>query len=549
MKLIIKDYLILLKEDGELDYLLGDLLLSMNQEILSKPQKGVRQFGVDVSSIGVDNEDGIKKVFLYVVKRGDFNRSNWDSGPQSIRQSINEILDSYISSFIPRRYSNLPKKIIICFNGDLKQDMNPIWSNFTDKYNEVQFDTWSSDKLSILIENFLFDENLFSKEIQSYIRKTLAFLDIIGYDLSDPYHLIDNILFSTNPKSTKDILKIFKLLKLCANLVFHRSIEANNLKPSYLISERILIKAWKFYSIQSNPKFKKFILKEYSDLYLNINPIFEKYFLKVEKNLYVKDSLIDYGVHSQELEYPLITFEQIGILSTIGLNSFYSYTFTRDIHYLRFASKVCEGIIALIKNNVSSEYVLYDGHINNIIPALTLMYLLRKKDHATEWITALFYHIINNFRLRKRFPLLLDSYEELVYAELGYTDFKTEGSTLIPILFDYLVILNDNDLYLKFSKEINETFQNLNLQIWFPEDNIENFIYDKNYQQSGLMRNDIRLHENFDDYKNEIIEDFKIEMEYSKISFIKNNYKVIGIISSRHYFQQPIPYYWRHLIK
>ncbi len=61
MKFVLKEYLELLKEDGELDSLITDLLFSMNIIPISKPQRG-RQFGVDISAIGTDI-DGVKRCF------------------------------------------------------------------------------------------------------------------------------------------------------------------------------------------------------------------------------------------------------------------------------------------------------------------------------------------------------------------------------------------------------------------------------------------------------------------------------------------------------
>ncbi len=63
MKFVLKEYLELLKEDGELDSLITDLLFSMNIIPISKPQRG-RQFGVDISAIGTDIDGGKKGVFI-----------------------------------------------------------------------------------------------------------------------------------------------------------------------------------------------------------------------------------------------------------------------------------------------------------------------------------------------------------------------------------------------------------------------------------------------------------------------------------------------------
>lgn len=89
MKLILSQYLRSLKERAEFDRLLPDLLIAMNYVPISKPQSGVRQYGVDLAVVGT-GEDGIDKLLLLVIKRGDVTRSSWDSGPQSVRQSLNE---------------------------------------------------------------------------------------------------------------------------------------------------------------------------------------------------------------------------------------------------------------------------------------------------------------------------------------------------------------------------------------------------------------------------------------------------------------------------
>ena len=91
----------MLKESGELDSLLGDLLLSMGIEPISRAQIGVRQYGVDLAAVGPDPEDGVtKKLFLFTIKSGDINRSSWDAGKQGVRSSLNEIIDVYIPNHL-----------------------------------------------------------------------------------------------------------------------------------------------------------------------------------------------------------------------------------------------------------------------------------------------------------------------------------------------------------------------------------------------------------------------------------------------------------------
>ena len=50
MKLILKQYLSSLKERGELDAILPDLLSQLGLNVFSRPGRGTRQDGVDVGS-------------------------------------------------------------------------------------------------------------------------------------------------------------------------------------------------------------------------------------------------------------------------------------------------------------------------------------------------------------------------------------------------------------------------------------------------------------------------------------------------------------------
>ena len=58
MKLILSQYLRSLKERAEFDRLLPDLLFAMNYVPISRPQVGVRQFGVDLATVGTNEEKG-----------------------------------------------------------------------------------------------------------------------------------------------------------------------------------------------------------------------------------------------------------------------------------------------------------------------------------------------------------------------------------------------------------------------------------------------------------------------------------------------------------
>lgn len=60
MKLILAEYINSLKEDGELDKVIQDILRANGVEIFSRPERG-RQYGVDIYAIGKDFTDDHKK--------------------------------------------------------------------------------------------------------------------------------------------------------------------------------------------------------------------------------------------------------------------------------------------------------------------------------------------------------------------------------------------------------------------------------------------------------------------------------------------------------
>ena len=162
MKLIIREYLALLKESKELDRLLPELLLMMGIEPISLPQVGVRQFGVDVAAVG-EYENQEKTLFLFTIKQGNLGRSDWSTDEQSIRQSLEDIIDVYLQNHIRSEHTQLKKKIILCTGGNLKQELDQNWSKYTTKYTidgELEFEFWGGDKLAILIEEYMFNEQI-----------------------------------------------------------------------------------------------------------------------------------------------------------------------------------------------------------------------------------------------------------------------------------------------------------------------------------------------------------------------------------------------------
>ena len=89
MKPVIREYLASLRERGELDAILPDLLSGLGYTVISRPSRGTRQFGV-TWPIG---PPGDERVYLFSIKRGDLTAPSGTgtatrrSGSRSMRYS------------------------------------------------------------------------------------------------------------------------------------------------------------------------------------------------------------------------------------------------------------------------------------------------------------------------------------------------------------------------------------------------------------------------------------------------------------------------------
>lgn len=246
MKLVIRQYLASLKERGELDALLPDLLSQMGLEVFLKPGIGSRQYGVDVGAYGKLSENSENKVYLFSVKSGDLDRKDWDGGnPQDLRPSINEIIDVFIPSRIPAEYKHQSIEICLCFGGEIKEEVRANVSLFLDKLttDELIFSEWNGDRLAALIEQHMLREELLPENCRGLLRKSLAMIDEPNISTKHFKQLAIS-LTKTDDLKPKQILTGIRQLYLCLWILYSWSREEDNLESTFLSAEFTLLNAW-----------------------------------------------------------------------------------------------------------------------------------------------------------------------------------------------------------------------------------------------------------------------------------------------------------------
>ena len=244
MRLLIKQYLASLKERGELDAILPEILIESGMSFFSRPSIGTRQYGVDIASVGQDR-DGTHKVFLFSVKAGDITRSNWDVGLQSLRTSLNEILDVYIPYRIPQQYRHLPIAICITFGGDVHEAVSDnvrsfITENTTDM---VKFQEWNGDILSLFILTGILRENALPNGFRSSFRKSVAMVDEPDIAYKHYRDLVESLIDKCGD-TPKLQLTVLRQLAITLWILYVWGRDADNYEALIQCSEYALLQAW-----------------------------------------------------------------------------------------------------------------------------------------------------------------------------------------------------------------------------------------------------------------------------------------------------------------
>jgi len=541
MRLIIKEYLSLLKESGELDKLLPDLLLCMGIVPLCEAEVGVRQYGVDISAVDVKN----KTLYLFTVKQGDIDRKTWDSGSiQDVRASLNEINDVYLRSKIPNKYYDFKKLIILSTGGELKQQVESNWNGYVEsntKKDKVEYEFWGGDKLSLLIEKYMFSENLLPKEFRSLFRRTLSLIGDVDYKLEDYSTILNNLLFETEYSNTtkqsvkKKIKKNLRTINLCLSVIWFWSKKENNIKNALYAGEKTILLMWDFLSknrLLNSPS----VIVIFNSTQLIAYSIYEEYINKIKAHCEVENGL-SCGSGNYLLE-TINIYDQLGIISTFGI-IIHKLSF-KNASYNEVNINCCRQLCLLIKNHQSSKTPLYDSHSIEISLAIYYLVINQQIKFVNSWIVDIITNINFAFNcLGKYFPISSDSFEELldlnVIQEKDKNDY-IEISTLLPMLAQWCCAINLSETYQMIKQVTYNYFAKTTMQIWYPDNDTNNYIYNGNAaRQSGAMDAPIKIPESIADMKEQILKVQKNTISLNELSCCKKGYFELCFISNRHY--------------
>lgn len=552
MKLIIKEYLSSLKERDELDAVLPDLLSQLGLNVYSRPARGTRQDGVDVGAVG-SLDGGAEKVYLFSIKSGDLTRREWDGeSAQSLRPSLNEIIDSYIPNRLPAEHRD--KDIIICITigGDVQEQVRPQLTGYIENNSKgnISFEEWNGDKLADFIRSSFLREDLLPKQARSNLRKSLAMLDEpeISYR-----HFAALIQAFSNVETLNEPQRVtaIRQMSICLWILFAWAREAANMESAYLASEFTLLHAWSILRLyaENDNKTARAVQAAFSSVFTVYNQIciefLGKNVLPYANKLHAVSSAMR-GACSLDINLKL--FDLLGRLGVAGTWAYWvairSSNQEEKDAMLDEAQMYAEAVMNLIHNNPALLLPIKDDQAIDIHIAVSLLAIDgRNQSFITGWIDEILERARFSYEANLAYPCVLDTYSDLLEhpksRDSDYRENATSASILYPTIALWAALLDDDDTFSKVATMKGELLPHSTFQFWYPDDHSEMYFY-TNTDSHGATLANLAIDRSKEDFLEQIFDECKHSPHFKDLSAVKFGWWPLIVVACRHY-RLPLP--------
>lgn len=471
IQLVLSHYLAGLRERGELDALLPELLKAMGHAVLSRPQIGVSQAGVDVVSVA-KREDGETEVFLFVVKFGDVGRSDLYADKQSVAPSVREASSDFVRNRLPKALRSLHKTIVLLSNGVVKQEAQSGFAALSEEIGEVpgcSLDFWGTDHLTPLIERHLFDETLLLSKGKSDLRAALAGLEESDTSVHRFVRFLDtcfDVVETEKDRKGRALKKTF--LKRCAVaamgwavlLVWGRS--EDNLKPGVVSGEYLLLRMWSEAVKVGLWADKNVTARLEALLMLQAEALLE-YFDKTMPQLQSRRAILQY--RPDRLAYTDLVFDELGRLSVLLL-MLQKIPGSDELRQF-----ICGQLLRLTNEHGGCRLPLYDGHTIDL--SLIFAALMGESDsnNAKRLLGDVTQRLYLALQTDRYLPVDTDLFEDAVALNItGEADSRDffQTSSLVPALATLAALLGDEDVLKQLREDVGPLLKGATLERWFP---------------------------------------------------------------------------------
>ncbi|CNG86604.1 hypothetical protein ACSILG_000198 [Yersinia enterocolitica] len=491
IQLVLSHYLAGLRERNELDALLPELLKAMGHSVLSRPQIGPNQAGVDVLSTRHD-ANGVDEVYVFIIKFGNIGRADFYGGQQAIDPSVREACNDFLRNRLPEQLKPLRKKIVLVSNGELLQEAQAGFSALTADIAQrpmCVLEFWGTDQLTPWIEQYMFDETLLLARGKSDLSAALAGLEESGSATGRFIRFVDACFVMPAEESEQSIAtRKSKFLRRCAAasmgwavlLVWGKS--EGNLKPGVVAGEYLLLRMWAE-AVKLDLSVDRAFIERFEPLMeLQIRALIE-YFDKVLPTLSSPRAVLSY--RPERIIYLELIFEEIGRLATLLL------LIQQVPGQEECRTVIREAIIGLINQHSGVRLPPYDGHAID----LTLLFcaLMGESDWNNTQILVgdVVDRLVLALKSDRYLPVDTDSLEDAIALDTqkaGKRDFF-QTSTLIPALATVAAVLGDEETLRVLRDSVLPLMKGATLERWFPTSSLETFTGSaKGLQHVGISR-------------------------------------------------------------
>ena len=552
MKLIFMEYLASLKERGELDVIMPELLSEVGFNVISRPAVGTKQYGVDVAAVG-PGPDGIRALHLLSIKPGDLRRSGWNTGEQSLRASLDQILDVYIQKHIPKRYSHLPVVIVLCIGGDLHEDVKTDVDGFMERYTEgsITFDLWNGDRLAESLLSGILCEKTLPSTWRSDFRKSLAMVD--EPDVSFAHYRRFTISVADSCKSNRRArLRAIRQIYLALWTLYVWARAADNIEAAYLCSEWAVLISWPLIKDYLTGKSKEAsqLNQSFKRLVTLHNTVADDYLSTyVKPRAKIQNGLASAVPSQSYLDINLRMFNIIGRIGTRGLWQlfFFNQVGLEDKKAIQAdLNATAELLVDVIRNNPVLCTPIKDSHAIDINIACLFLNKLGYDRSVQTWIQQIANATIFAYRSNVSYPCVFDDYRDLIDHPKNdgqYREEATVGSILVPTLAVWASINGDEETLDLLANFASGPYKHSTLQLWYPGSDTEEHLY-RGSTNHGLAATDIRIERRPEDMLAQIRSECSRSAAFESLSPLAYGLWPLLILASWHHGIPVPPHLW-----
>ncbi len=486
LRLLLEDYLSLMKEDGELDAFVPLLLSAMGHEIIFRPQKGIRQYGVDALSVGPD-EDGTRKYFMWLIKRGAVDRTAWDAGSQSVHQSMQEVGTVHLRLHVRTEFSALPKKLVVLTNGDFSQSLEQNLKGAADDWRErfhTEIEYANGSRLARWTEKHLLNEYVLTAPSRPLFRRLLANVDAYEVGFAAGVQFIDSLVSNarmaegTKGAKRKRLLTILRGIRTSLLVLYVWGLNEKNLVVPYRVTEYAVLKLWQ--------EFHADLLSRDADVIPEFQSVLAQLFQVAFAYhqgmwLYYQTENAFAATLGDNLLVANRVFEEIGRLGLQGtMCAFFAVSENSDLLAQR-VEVYATGLQLLLGSHSCAASPAFEHQAVDVHAALLLLLMTGRKELAVNWVESMtmrFFRVVTGY---PRFRPIAAAFDDALLIRQGFEEPSQdffETTIFAPILLLWTAALGLDEAYRFLRDEVGPKLGKTSLNFWVAPENHDSLMAD-----------------------------------------------------------------------